>query len=222
MAKNHGPSIKDDPQYQALRRQGISKEKAARITNAGGRSETGKKGGEPVPTRIGPKKQVGVEGCSTISKEELIDADLESGHDVTVAMVTSTSVLIVSADASKRHAVARRIHDGVARARRPWGGCDADVLTPSALREASDAASGGTLFIDRVEHLNTRCQDALLHLLDGREPGIAALCRPRLLCGAAPWLWHLVTTGQFSDRLFYRLNTIRIDLEPGATHVSTP
>jgi hypothetical protein len=30
MAKDHGPQIKDDEQYEALRRQGASKEKAAR------------------------------------------------------------------------------------------------------------------------------------------------------------------------------------------------
>ena len=43
MAKNHGNQIKDDAQYEALRRQGSSKEKAARIANAnnGDRSRTG-------------------------------------------------------------------------------------------------------------------------------------------------------------------------------------
>ena len=46
MAKDHGPSVKDDEQYEALRRQGASKEKAARIANAGSRSETGRKGGK--------------------------------------------------------------------------------------------------------------------------------------------------------------------------------
>src|SRR5688500_9739492 len=32
--KDHGPSIKDDKQYEALRDEGMSKEKAARIANA--------------------------------------------------------------------------------------------------------------------------------------------------------------------------------------------
>ena len=31
MAKDHGPSVKDDERYEALRRDGASKEKAARI-----------------------------------------------------------------------------------------------------------------------------------------------------------------------------------------------
>ena len=33
MAEDHGPAIKDDEQYEALRREGASKEKAARIAN---------------------------------------------------------------------------------------------------------------------------------------------------------------------------------------------
>ena len=33
MAKDHGPSIKDDEQYERLREEGVSKEKAARISN---------------------------------------------------------------------------------------------------------------------------------------------------------------------------------------------
>ncbi len=34
MAKDHGPQIKDDKLYEDLRKQGDSKEKAARIANA--------------------------------------------------------------------------------------------------------------------------------------------------------------------------------------------
>ena len=34
MARDHGPTIKDDKMYEDLRKQGNSKEKAARITNA--------------------------------------------------------------------------------------------------------------------------------------------------------------------------------------------
>ena len=41
MAKNHGPSIKNDEQYEALREDGMSKEKAARIANSDGASRRG-------------------------------------------------------------------------------------------------------------------------------------------------------------------------------------
>jgi hypothetical protein len=43
MAKDHGPSIKDDKQYEGLRKKGMSKERAARIANSPGASERGGK-----------------------------------------------------------------------------------------------------------------------------------------------------------------------------------
>jgi hypothetical protein len=45
MAKDHGSSIKDDEQYEALRKKGMSKNKAARIANTS-RSKTAKRGGK--------------------------------------------------------------------------------------------------------------------------------------------------------------------------------
>jgi hypothetical protein len=33
VAKDHGPSIKDDKQYEGLRKKGMSKQRAARIAN---------------------------------------------------------------------------------------------------------------------------------------------------------------------------------------------
>ena len=43
MAKDHGSSVKDDKQYEGLRRKGMSKERAAKIANTPGAS---KKGGQ--------------------------------------------------------------------------------------------------------------------------------------------------------------------------------
>lgn len=79
--KDHGPSVKDDRQYEALRRQGMSKEKAARIANEGSRSSSGKKGGKASSYEDRSKqelyekaKEVGIEGRSNMSKKELINA----------------------------------------------------------------------------------------------------------------------------------------------------
>ncbi len=41
MAKDHGPSIKNDEQYEALLEQGTSNEKAARIANTPDASKNG-------------------------------------------------------------------------------------------------------------------------------------------------------------------------------------
>ena len=80
----HGPSIKDPEQYEALRDEGMSKEKAARISNASdneGRSTVGRRGGKAEDYEDRTKdelldraKEVGIEGRSKMSKDELIDA----------------------------------------------------------------------------------------------------------------------------------------------------
>jgi hypothetical protein len=78
--KDPGPSIKDKEQYEALRDQGESKEKAARIANSD-RQATGKKGGEAGSYDDWSKddleqraREIGIEGRSDMSKGELIDA----------------------------------------------------------------------------------------------------------------------------------------------------
>jgi hypothetical protein len=83
-AKKPGPSVKDDHTYEALRREGNSKEKSARIANAAAntsRSAVGRKGGSSpayddwtkgdLVTRA---RELEIEGRSSMSKSELIDA----------------------------------------------------------------------------------------------------------------------------------------------------
>jgi len=80
MAKDHGPSIKDDELYEELREDGASKEKAARIANTS-RSSSGQKGGKASKYEEQTKdqleeraKEIGIEGRSKMSKDELVDA----------------------------------------------------------------------------------------------------------------------------------------------------
>lgn len=76
---DHGPSIKDDEKYEALRRDGMSKEKAARIANSG--PEASERGGESASYEEWSKEElyeraeeIGIEGRSDMSKDGLIDA----------------------------------------------------------------------------------------------------------------------------------------------------
>jgi Rho termination factor-like protein len=82
MAKDHGSSVKDDEAYEALRKQGASKEKAARIANAkAGGENVSRKGGKAEDYEDRSKdeleqraRELGIEGHSQMSKDELIDA----------------------------------------------------------------------------------------------------------------------------------------------------
>ena len=79
---DHGSSVKDDETYEALRDDGASKEKAARIANAkAGGEDVSQKGGEAESYEDRTKdeledraREVGIEGRSDMSKDELIDA----------------------------------------------------------------------------------------------------------------------------------------------------
>ena len=76
-------SIKDEKMYEELRKDGASKEKAARIANSAanrGRSATGRKGGKSgsyedwtVDELRSRAKELGLSGYSDLKKDELIE-----------------------------------------------------------------------------------------------------------------------------------------------------
>lgn len=77
--KTPGPSIENPDQYEALRDQGMSKEKAARIANAG--PAASRRGGEHAPYEEWTKddlyeraQELDIEGRSDMTKAELIEA----------------------------------------------------------------------------------------------------------------------------------------------------
>ena len=82
--RSPGPSVKDPQLYEALRDDGASKEKAARIANAAAntsRSAVGRKGGrsgdyEDWTTRDlrSRARELGIEGRSSMNKAQLVDA----------------------------------------------------------------------------------------------------------------------------------------------------
>lgn len=74
------PQIKDEEQYESLRDEGMSKEKAARIANTD-RTKAAKRGGSSPKYEDWSKEElyeraqeVGIDGRSDMTKDELIDA----------------------------------------------------------------------------------------------------------------------------------------------------
>jgi hypothetical protein len=84
MPRGRGSNLKDPELYEELRKDGASKEKAARISNAAasrGRSSVGRKGGKSgdyddwtVPELKKRAKELGLSGYSSKRKGELISA----------------------------------------------------------------------------------------------------------------------------------------------------
>jgi hypothetical protein len=82
--RDPGPSVKDKEMYEALRDDGASKEKAARISNAAAgssRTAVGRKGGSAKDYDERTKeelvkraRELGIKGRSKMSKSELVDA----------------------------------------------------------------------------------------------------------------------------------------------------
>ena len=80
MPKDERPSIKDEERYEAMREEGMSKKKAARIANTPA-EEAGRRGGESEPYEEWTVEElhdraaeIGIEGRSDMDKDELIDA----------------------------------------------------------------------------------------------------------------------------------------------------
>ena len=78
MAKDHGAQIKDDTLYEDLRKQGASKEKAARIANAKANGSLDHRG-DTLEERtkadlMKEAREIGIAGRSKMDKAELAKA----------------------------------------------------------------------------------------------------------------------------------------------------
>lgn len=155
----------------------------------------------------------------------------------TVAPV-DTTVMVLGESGTGKELLARSIHEGSARAKRPFVAVNCSAL-PESLQEAElfgfvrgaftgavsdspglfEAADGGTLFLDEIGDLSPTAQTKILRALQEGEVkrlGESAVRRVdvRVLAATHRDLEAMIRERSFRDDLYYRLSVVTIALPP--------
>ncbi|MCZ6642593.1 MAG: sigma-54 dependent transcriptional regulator [Gammaproteobacteria bacterium] len=151
---------------------------------------------------------------------------------------TNASVLIQGESGTGKELVAHALHAASTRQRAPmislncaaipaslieaelFGRDDAENTTLDAPRNGLlEAANGGTLFLDEIGELPMDAQARLLQVLRESEIRRVGTAEPirvdvRLLTATHRDLKKLITSEQFREDLYYRLNVVTLDIPP--------
>jgi anaerobic nitric oxide reductase transcription regulator len=144
----------------------------------------------------------------------------ESLHQDVDAACRSDLPVLISVDSTLiATALAYRIHAGSARSAAPIVVMDAarttlrmqDLLFERLRGIQTDSQlPGGTLLVTRVDRMPLPVQRGLLRFMDLGESG--RVPPARIIAAARRSAFRRIEGGQFSEALFYRLNTIHICL----------
>mgnify|MGYP000373739631 FL=1 len=174
------------------------------------------------------------------SSEIIGESDAMKKVMATVGKVAATeaNVLITGANGTGKELIAREIHRLSGRSGKPLITVDLTSVHESlfeselfghvkgAFTDAHhdrtgrlETASGGTLFLDEIGNLPYHLQAKLLTVLQNREviPVGSNEPRPidiRLVCATNQDMNQLVAEGLFRGDLFYRINTIHLEVPP--------
>jgi DNA-binding NtrC family response regulator len=136
------------------------------------------------------------------------------------AKCAAMTVLITAECAAAVEDLARRIHAASARAASPFVlvaaatlPSDTAVLTERCA-DLLDTVRGGSLLLTDIEQMPAIVQNRLLETLVGLRAEAAG--QVRLIAGTTTILSERISEGAFSERLFYRLNTIHVIAKSGA------
>ena len=151
---------------------------------------------------------------------------------------TDANVLLLGENGTGKDVIARLLHRNSLRSRSPFVhidlgsipeqlfeselfGYDKGAFTDARKSKAGrfEVANGGTLFLDEIGNLIPSAQAKLLSVLQQRQ-----ICRlgsnksipidVRLICATNANIASMVAAGEFRQDLFYRINTVEINIPP--------
>ncbi len=151
---------------------------------------------------------------------------------------TDSTVLITGESGTGKELVARAIHENSSRKDKPFVAIDCTALAESLLESELfghekgsftgathtkvglfKVANGGTLFLDEISNISISSQAKLLRVIQEREVTPLGGTKPqpidiRLISATNKNLRELSSEGKFREDLYFRLNTIPIDMPP--------
>lgn len=163
---------------------------------------------------------------------------LEIKHQLEKIAPTDATVLITGENGTGKDVLAREIHEASLRNGKPMVAVDAGAITETLFESElfghvkgafTDAhadhagrfeqADGGTLFLDEIGNIPLHLQAKLLRAIQNRSIVRVGGTEPipvdiRLICATNTDLGRLVREGRFREDLYYRINTVHIELPP--------
>ncbi|HEV7432831.1 MAG TPA: sigma 54-interacting transcriptional regulator [Steroidobacteraceae bacterium] len=149
---------------------------------------------------------------SAIMEEKLGQAHMVAGTD--------TRVLITGESGTGKEMLARAIHKASPRRSQPFIAVNCSSMTEDELDgRLFRSAEGGTLLLDEIGALPMPAQLRLLQVLQDSISQAPAgtesiVVNVRIISTTNQDLQSLLSSGQFRDDLYYRLNVVHIDLPP--------
>jgi len=160
------------------------------------------------------------------------------------AAATDASILISGENGTGKELIAREIHRQSSRAENEFIGLDIGSLNESlfesemfghkkgAFTDAKEnrtgrieASSGGTLFLDELGNMSMNLQSKLLRALEEKSitpvgSNIPLTVDLRLICATNQDLRSMIDNNTFREDLYYRINTIEINIPPLRNRIS--
>ncbi|WP_236014317.1 sigma-54 interaction domain-containing protein [Marinobacterium alkalitolerans] len=154
------------------------------------------------------------------------------------AAPSEITVLLLGESGTGKELVARALHDGSPRARKPFVTVECSGLSEglfeselfghergaftgavSRKRGLVEAARGGTLFLDEIGEIPLNLQVKLLRLIETGTYRPVGSVEPqhadfRLVCATHRNLKEMVSVGRFRQDLFYRISAFPVPLPP--------